>query len=77
MKTLKESLLDIDSVRSGLEPISLINEWCKKNIKGSYKIDPKTLDIDSNGSIEIVNKDITEFPSYIHFGKVKGDFVVS
>ena len=74
MKTLRESILDIDSVQSSIEPISLINDWCKKNIKGRYKIDPKTLDIDSNGSIEIVNKNITEFPTYIHFGKVRGDF---
>ena len=74
MKTLKESLLDIDSVQSGLEPIALIDEWCKENIKGLYKINSKTLDINSNGNIEIVNKDITEFPDYIHFGTVRGRF---
>ena len=77
MKTLKESLLDIDSVQSGIEPISLINEWCKENIKGTYKIDPKTLDINSNGDIEITNKNITEFPDYIHFGTVGGNFYCS
>ena len=70
MKTLKESILDIDSVQSGIEPISLINEWCKENIWGTYKIDPKTLDINSNGSIRIINKQLTEIPGYIHFGRV-------
>ena len=74
MKTLKESLLDIDSVQSGIDPISLINEWCKENIKGSYKIDSKTLDINSNGDIKITNKELIEFPGYIHFGRVSGDF---
>ena len=74
MKTLKESLLDIDSVQSNLDPIKIIDDWCKKNIKGRYKIDPKTLDINSNGDIEIINKTITEIPDYIHFGTIGGHF---
>ena len=74
MKTLRESLLDIDSVQSGLEPIKIIDGWCKENIKGTYKIDPKTLDINSNGNIEITNKELIEFPDYIHFGTVGGYF---
>ena len=74
MKTLKESLLDIDSVQSGIDPVKIIDDWCKKNIKGIYKIDPKTLDIDSNGDIEITNKKLIEFPGYIHFGTVRGRF---
>ena len=74
MKTLRESLLDIDSVQSGLEPITIIKSWCKENVKGRYKIDPKTLDINSNDNIEITNKDITEIPDYIHFGTVGGYF---
>ena len=75
MKTLKESLLDIDSVQSGIDPINIIKEWCEENINGSYKIDPKTLDINSNGNIEITNKELIEFPDYIHFGRVDGDFI--
>ena len=58
MKTLSESLLDIDSVQSGIDPIKIIGDWCKQYIKGTYKIDPKTLDINSRSNIEIVNKDI-------------------
>ena len=74
MKTLKESLLDIDSVQSGLDPIKIIDDWCKENIKGNYKIDPKTLDINSNSDIEIINNNITEIPSFIHFGTIGGNF---
>ena len=74
MKTHRESLLDIDSVQSSLDPIKIIDEWCKENVRGTYEIDPKTLDINSNSDIEIINKDITEIPGYIHFGTIRGNF---
>ena len=78
MKTLYESLCEslcedfFDNV--GGSPFKLIDDWCKNNIKGKYKIDRKTLTINSPGNITIKNKELTEFPSYVRFGTVEGDF---
>ena len=75
MRTLYESLLDIDDVESNLnlELITMIDNWCKDNIEGKYTINKKTLTINSPSSIKITNKELTEFPSYIHFGIVQGN----
>ena len=77
MRTLYESLLDINDVESGLGPIAMIDNWCKDNVAGQYVIDEETLEINSPGGISIINKNLVEFPSYIHFGTVWGDFSCS
>lgn len=81
MKTLYESLCEslcenfFDNV--GGSAFKLIDSWCRNNIKGKYEIDKKTLTINSSSDIKIIDKSSTEFPSYIHFGTVKGDFYCS
>ena len=78
MKTLYESLREslcenfFDNV--GGSSFNLIDNWCKNNIEGKYVINKKTLTINSPSSIKITNKELTEFPSYIHFGIVNGSF---
>ena len=74
MKTLRESLLDIDGAESRVELIIKIDNWCKNNIQGNYEIDKNTLVINSSSSITIANKELERFPSYIHFGIVQGNF---
>ena len=81
MKTLYESICEslyenfFDNV--GGSAFKLIDSWCRNNIKGKYEIDKKTLTINSSSSIQIIDKSLTEFPSYIHFGTVKMDFYCS
>ena len=74
MRTLYESLLDINDVETSIDPITMIDNWCKDNIDGQYMIDKKTLVINSSSSIKITNKELERFPSYIHFGTVRGSF---
>ena len=77
MRTLYESLLDINGVETSVEPIIMIDNWCKDNISGNYTIDEKTLVINPLSSIEITNNKLVEFPSYIRFGTVNGSFSCS
>ena len=77
MRTLYESLLDINDVESSLGPIAMIDNWCKDNVNGQYVIDEETLEINSAASITITNNKLVKFPSYIHFGVVHGDFTCS
>ena len=74
MRTLYESLLDINDVEASVEPITMIDNWCKDNISGNYKIDEKTLAINSSSTITITDENLVELPSYIHFGVVKRNF---
>ena len=74
MRTLYESLLDINDVETSVEPIIMIDNWCKDNISGNYTIDKKTLTINSSSSITITNHKLVELPSYIRFGIVNGNF---
>ena len=74
MRTLYESLLDINDIETSVEPIIMIDNWCKDNIGGNYTIDKKTLTINSSSSITITDENLVELPSYIHFGVVKRDF---
>ena len=78
MKTLcehlYESLLGTKDAESSIEPITMINNWCKDNVKGQYEIDKKTFIINSLSDIKIIDRSLTEFPSYIHFGIVNGSF---
>ena len=73
MKTLYERLCEsfFDNVGS---PFEVIDNWCKDNISGWYEIDRETLIINAPSTITIVNKNLVEFPSYIHFGTVGGEF---
>ena len=77
MRTLYESLLDINDVESSVDTIIMIDNWCKDNISGNYTIDEKTLVINPLSSIEITNNKLVEFPSYIRFGTVNGSFSCS
>ena len=42
-ESLYESLLDINDVEASAEPIAMIDNWCKDNVKGQYVIDKKHL----------------------------------
>ena len=77
MRTLYESLLDINDVESSVGTIIMIDNWCKDNISGNYTIDEKTFVINPLSSIEITNNNLVEFPSYIRFGIVNGSFSCS
>ena len=74
MKTLNKYINEgfLKNVGAGLN--SLIDKWLKENTNCKhYTINPDgTIDVDSG--IEITNKNITEFPDYVRFGKVNGDF---
>ena len=82
MKTLRESLheslLDIKDVEASVDPTAMtimkIDDWCKDNVRGNYVINKKTLTINSSASITITNRELIEFPSYIHFGTVRINF---
>ena len=76
-ESLRESLCEDFFDNAGGSAFKLIDSWCKNNIKGKYVIDEKTLTINSSSDIKIINRSLTEFPSYIHFGTVKGDFICS
>ena len=69
MKTLYESILS--STRSGKASItSLLDEYGIKN----YTINARG-EIDVEGDVDLSSKGLTEFPSYIQFGTVKGNFL--
>ena len=36
MRTLYENLLDINDVEASVEPITMIDNWCKDNISGNF-----------------------------------------
>ena len=73
MKALAESILS-RSGHSGKETMNrLIREWLDEYGVKNYTInDDYTIDVD--GYVNLVGKDLTEFPEYIQFGIVKGDF---
>ena len=77
MKTLYESLLDINDVESSIDSVAMVDSWCKDNIMGIYVIDKKTLVISSPASITITNKELERFPSFIQFGTIRKDFSCS
>ena len=77
MKTLRESLLDINDVESSIDSVAMVDSWCKDNIMGIYVIDKKTLVISSPASITITNKELERFPSFIQFGTIRKDFSCS
>ena len=75
MKTLKESILSHSSHSSETaKNIILIEEWLKRyNIK-NYTI-KDNFEIDVDGYVNLYMRNITELPSYIQFGIVKGYFL--
>ena len=76
MKTLKESILNRSS--HGAEGFKtqrkeMIEQWLKEyNVKNYTISNDYTIDI--NGYVNLVGKDLTEFPEYIQFGVVEGFF---
>ena len=77
MRTLYESLLDINDIETSVEQFLMVDKWCKDNTRGLYEIDKKTLAINSSSTITITDENLVELPSYIHFGVVKRDFYCS
>ena len=69
MKTLYESILS--STRSGKAP--LIKAWLEEHGIKNYTINTRG-EIDIDGDIKLTYKNIKEFPSFIQFGTVKGNF---
>ena len=76
MKTLKESILNRSSHGAkGFEAQwrEMIEKWLDKYDIRNYTInDDSTIDV--SGNVYLGLKDLTEFPEYIQFGIVKGDF---
>lgn len=69
MKTLYESILS--STRSGKASItSWLDEYDIKN----YTLNARG-EIDVDGDVDLSSKGLTEFPSFIQFGTVKGNFL--
>ena len=79
MKTLQESILSRSSHgREGFKAQrrELIEKWLKENNIENYTInDDFTIDVDEG--VSLFRKNLTEFPTYIQFGVVKGKFVCS
>ena len=76
MKTLKESILSRSShgVKGfEVQRRELIESWLKEYDIENYTInDDFTIDVDEG--VSLFRKNLTEFPEYIQFGIVKGDF---
>ena len=76
MKTLRESILNRSS--HGGEGFKaqrreMIEDWLNEyNIKNYTINDDFTIDVD--GDVNLVRKNLMEFPEYIQFGVVKGTF---
>ena len=77
MKTLNESILSRSSHGAkGFEAQrrGLIEDWLKEHGIRNYTIN-KDLTINVNGNVYLSAIDLKEFPEYIQFGVVRGDFV--
>ena len=69
MKSLYESILS--STNAG--KTGLIRAWLEEHNIKNYTINSKG-EVDVNGDVNLINSGLTEFPSYIQFGTVKGNF---
>ena len=69
MKTLYESILS--STNTG--KISLVRAWLEEHDIKNYTINTRG-EIDIDGDIKLTYKNIKEFPYFIQFGTVKGNF---
>ena len=76
MKILKESILSRSShgVKGfEVQRREMIEDWLNKYDIRNYTInDDFTIDVD--GNVDILKKNLKEFPEYIQFGAVKGSF---
>ena len=69
MKTLYESILN----KSGVGKIYLIQKWLDEHGIKNYTINSKE-EVDVDGSVNLSNCGLVEFPSFIQFGTIKGNF---
>ena len=69
MKTLYESILN----KSGVGKIYSIQKWLDEYEVKNYTINNKG-EIDVDGDVNLMRKGLTEFPSFIQFGTIKGNF---
>ena len=69
MKSLYESILS--STNTG--KASIIKAWLDENDIKNYTINSKG-EVDVNGDVILSGRGLTEFPSFIQFGTVKGNF---
>ena len=69
MKSLYENILS--STNAG--KVSLVKAWLDEHNIKNYTINTRG-EIDVDGDIKITYKNIKEFPSFIQFGTVKGNF---
>ena len=69
MKSLYESILS--STNAG--KASIIKAWLDEHNIKNYTINDKG-EIDVDGNVNLINCGLREFPSYIQFGTVKGNF---
>lgn len=72
MKSLYESILS--STNAG--KASIIKAWLDKNGIKNYTINSKG-EVDVNEDVKLSRRGLTEFPSFIQFGTVKGNFFCS
>ena len=72
MKSLYESILS--STNTGrVSLIRALREWLDEYGVKNYTINGK-LEIDVDGDVDLMRKRLKEFPSFIQFGIVKGNF---
>ena len=69
MKTLLESILN----KSGVGKIHLIQSWLDEHGVENYNINNKG-EVDVDGNVDLNGCGLTEFPQFIQFGTVKGQF---
>ena len=69
MKSLYESILS--STNTG--KASIIKAWLDEHNIKNYTINSKG-EVDVDGDVNLSGRGLTEFPSYIQFGNVKGNF---
>ena len=69
MKTLLETILS----RKLFDPKVAIYDWLEKYGIKNYTVNDKG-EIDVYGDVDLDGYNLTEFPSYIQFGTVKGGF---
>ena len=70
MKPLLETILS----RKLHDPKVVIYDWLKKYGIENYTVNDKG-EVDVDGNVNLAREKLTEFPSFIQFGTVKGDFI--
>ena len=72
MKSLYESILS--STHAG--KVSLVRKWLDEHNIKNYTINKKG-EIDVDGNVSLIKCGLVEFPSFIQFGTIKGNFYCS